>query len=239
VATMITYVGSREEASTIKKSTLELAAYLDDDQWDVRSFSKVTDFLADFESGVCWELMCYDVAPEGAAAELEKCRNRNSSAKLLLVANADTSPLSYIKPGILATSLLIRPIDRKELLLRLKDIYRAFRMEASKDDSASGDAFSFKTTGGVMKIRYSDILYFEARNKKLYLRTRQSEHAFYDTLDNLSSSLPDYFIRCHKGVIVNSMYITQVSISRGEIFIDDIVLPLSRSYKQLIKETVL
>lgn len=239
MATMISYMGTETEAVTVRKTALELAAYLDEDQWDVRAFSDRNEFAGSFDGEVNWELMCYDVAPAGAVDTLEKCRSADSSAKLLLVANADTSPLSYIRPGILASALLIRPIDRKELVLRFKDIYRALRAEAVSDDPSQEDSFSFKAPGGTMKLRYSDILYFEARNKKLYVRTKKTEYAFYDTLENLLSVLPERFVRCHKGVIVNSSYITQVSVSRGEIYLEDIVLPLSRSYKQLIKETVL
>ena len=239
MATMISYMHTESEALSLRKTVLELAAYLDENLWDVRSFSRREEFADAFDSGVSWELMCYDVAPAGSVDTLERCRGKDSAAKLLLVADADTSPLSYIRPGILASALLIRPVDRKELVLRLKDIYRALRADSAGEGQSSDDAFSFKSSGDTMKIRYADILYFEARNKKLYLRTKQTEYAFYDTLDNLVSSLPERFVRCHKGVIVNSAYITQVSVSKGEICLGDIVLPLSRSYKQLIKESVL
>ena len=70
--------------------------------------------------------------------------------------------------------------------------------------------------------------------------TKKTEFSFYDTLDNLTQTLPEQFIRCHKSFIVNKRFITCLSVSRGEIELEDgIILPLSRSYKQLVKDATL
>lgn len=236
MASILTYNEKKEELELIKKTIYELAAYLDDNDWEIEMFNELSKFSRSAVRDVLWDMLCCDVTPAGAAEELETLRSKDNSAKLMIIADPTTSPLLYIRPNILASTLILRPLSRDELKSRITEMYRQL---CFSDKEQNEEAFSFKGRDGVVRVLYKDILYFEAKDKKLYLCTEKAEYAFYDTLENLILSLPEQFIRCHKSFIVNSQYVTRVAISQGQIFLGDVELPLSRSYKQVIKEAIL
>ena len=58
----------------------------------------------------------------------------------------------------------------------------------------------------------------------------------FSTQDNLSEKLPEQFVRCHRGFIVNKHKIKKVALSQNLIFLTDgYDVPLSRSYKSVVK----
>ena len=70
-----------------------------------------------------------------------------------------------------------------------------------------------------------------------FLNTGMEEYGFNDTLDRLETELEEGFIRCHRSFLVNKTMIESVWLSQNrQMLEDDIEIPLSRSYKPLIKE---
>ena len=87
-----------------------------------------------------------------------------------------------------------------------------------------------ETREGKTFIPYSQIFYFEAREKKVFLRTLYKEYGFYSTIEELAKGLPDYFLRSHRSFIVNRN--TVENMKGNEVFLrQGFTIPLSRSYK--------
>ena len=65
------------------------------------------------------------------------------------------------------------------------------------------------------------------------------EYGIYGALDTLEEELPKQFRRCHRSYIINTSYISKVWYSKNSILLkNDEEMPLSRSYKTIIKEVV-
>ena len=96
-----------------------------------------------------------------------------------------------------------------------------------------------ETREGKTYIPLSKIYYFEAREKKIYVRLKKQEFTFYDTIEHLEESLPEGFLRCHRSFIVSRSRVQKVMLSKNLIELEDgISLPLSRSYKPVFKELI-
>ena len=53
----------------------------------------------------------------------------------------------------------------------------------------------------------------------------------------MEKKLPESFLRCHRSYIVNMSKVTAVKVSQSLIEVqDDLQVPLSRSYKKMVKE---
>jgi len=90
---------------------------------------------------------------------------------------------------------------------------------------------------GKQYIPLNQIYYVEAREKKIFIRTKQEEYGFYDTIENMEKKLPENFLRCHRSYIVNMSKVTAVKVSQSLIEVqDNLQVPLSRSYKRAVKE---
>ena len=186
-----------------------------------------------------------DVADAGYIAFEEKngqqivrmIRDRFPSALLLLIVDNALSPREYIRPGILASMILIRPYSRAEALETFKGFIRECMDNRIED---ANELFVIDAKNGITKVPYGSISYFEATSKKIYVRLTKEEYGFYDTLDNLADRLPDNFVRCHRSFIVNKDKIRQFVLSENTLVLNnDLKIPVSRSYRNRIRDMLI
>jgi DNA-binding LytR/AlgR family response regulator len=105
---------------------------------------------------------------------------------------------------------------------------------------ASGDGVRFRFTiqASSYSIAANQILFFEAANKKVRLRTKAQEFEFYDSLNSLEERLPPKFIRIHKSFIVNSERIINVDFVGMLVYFDDgSSAMISRTRKAALKDS--
>lgn len=85
-----------------------------------------------------------------------------------------------------------------------------------------------------VKVFVDDILYIESLKDYVRIHTRKRQLVTKFQIGEIEKILPqENFIRIHKSYIVNSNMIT--SFNAQEIEIDDISLPLGRSYKEMVE----
>lgn len=231
---MLGYCSVHAEARALADIAWDIAAKLDFQDWrgDVRE--KLDDFLRALESAAQLELCCMDVVPEGTIAAAERVRSAFAKAQLLLIAEPQISPTQYLKPSIRATSLLLRPYTNEQARMAMAELMRDW---VRSEDVRQKDCFLIDTRQGRSWIPYGSISYFEARERKIFLCMNTKEIPFYDTLENLEQNLPNDFLRCHKGFIVNRWHIDRIVFSHNAIMLrDGAQIPISRSYKSAFKD---
>lgn len=159
-------------------------------------------------------------------------RKEFPSINIMLIADASISPMSYLNPEIRPISLIIAPYGHREV----REVLTEFISSIMVKDEGS---IWIDTPEGKAKLFYRDILYLEARNKMICIRLNSVEYSIYGSLSDLEERLPDTFIRCHRGFIINRSYIDRVRLSENYIMLNkDIRIPLSRTYKDQIRELV-
>ena len=234
MVSMMVYDPRAEELELMKRLIRQAAAVLTEEKWQMEFFvarEQVASFLKDRP---LLDLACYDVSYKGIIDDLERIRRDYQKLQLLIIADASMSPMEYIRPTILASSLLIRPISQEQAKEQLMELVEQFR-----DQTPYGQAESLviETREGRTYVPLVQIYYFEAREKRIYVRLKKQELAFYETVEHLTERLPDYFVRCHRSFIVNRQRIRRVMLSKSLIELEQgIQLPLSRSYKPAFKE---
>ena len=166
---------------------------------------------------------------------LEKIRRDYRQSYLMVVADGSISPMVYLRPGIMPSSLLLKPVSRENLVMVVNEMMDAFTEKFDSKDVP--ESFVIETREGKQYIPLNQIYYIEAREKKIFIRTKQEEYGFYDTIENMEKKLPENFLRCHRSYIVNMSKVTAVKVSQSLIEVqDNLQVPLSRSYKRAVKE---
>lgn len=228
---MLAYDKSEIELNVIYNIAKEQAAYMTDDVWRFNCCSKYPEILNYIETLTSLDAVCFDVTATGAIAALESLRSKFKTSYIIVVADTSISPVKYMKPTIMASSLMLRPLSKERVCETIKEMLSIFKVE---DNSKS--VFLVNDENGRNRISYSNILYFEAREKKIYVCTENEEYGFYDTIEKLSQELPPYFVRCHRSYIVNVNYIIKTAISEGFTYLKGgFSIPVSRSYKDIMK----
>ena len=207
----VNFSRSKTELCILENELRHCAAQSGDENWDIHSYLVLEKYIENIGSQNPLNISCLDITQNGALAAAEQLRRECPKTMLMLIADQSIAPTEYLRPGIVANSLLLKPLSAKSAFNAFRELLDSFdrQMESA-----------------------GDIYYFEAREKKIFLNTRNSEIGFYATLDTLADSLPEQFVRCHRGFIVNKKKIRTVSYAQKLIFLkNDMLVPLSRGYK--------
>lgn len=227
---VVTVDDKEDEVKMIRSSLKELAANLTEDEWSIKFFKDNDEWNSFLMTEPVIDIACMDIVPKGRIEELMSYRRHYSDNGLLIITDVSMSPLIYLRPGIRPDSLLMRPLSEENIEATIKEFVK--EMIDKRNNSDSSNYFVLDSQEGRTFLLYKDIFYFEARDKKIYIRTLQDEYGFYSTLEQLMEQLPSNFVRCHRGFIVNSDRIGRVNSAQNIIVMDrKLVVPLSRSYK--------
>lgn len=231
------YVSNKHDAGLIEAKT-EFAGALHEDEDALRCFiaKDINTFCSRIKSETTVDICCYDTNPLSELHHVKNTRSAFPQMLLVLVADESTSPTEYIKPGILPGALLIRPLHEETVF---KTMHEVVAYVHNTRRMSSGVKFVVETRQEKIFVDYSDILYFEALDKKIFLNTKNRSYSFYKSLDSLSEELPSQFVRCHRSYIVNVNHITGFDYSQGILSISNgMTIPVARSYKSVVKECI-
>lgn len=236
MVSMITYDNFVKELDELKWISKDLIAKWSEDYWFVEQFSALNSLREYLDDKPLLDLLLYDVNEEEAIPYLMKLRKDYQKSHIMILADMNISPMEYMKPGIHADSLLLRPWTREQAVSVLQEFILGYIKMVENEKRNGTDMYIIESKDGTLSIPYDQIYYFEAREKKVYLSTGSEEFGFYYTIDKLADELPDQFVRCHRGFIVNKDKIRKIMLSQNIIYLaDGYDVPLSRSYKSVLK----
>lgn len=91
--------------------------------------------------------------------------------------------------------------------------------------------FTIKNRDAIVRVFFSDILYFESKKRIITLHSKNRAIDFYGKLGDVLSYLPaDGFIRCHQSYIVNTAYVEKLDKVNRFITINHHIIEVSKSY---------
>lgn len=230
----LTYDSREKESEELRKIMKDEAAYTSDEDWAWKFLKKFPQVCQYLREEPVLDLACLDITDPDMLAHLNEFRKEYKEVMLMVIADATISPMQYLKPSVMPQSLLLRPADPAQIRQVVREFFEAFSMERRQENREA--AFVAETREGKTFLPYSRILFFEAREKKVFVRAGTSEYGIYDTLENISERLPDRFLRCHRSYIINKDKIERVVLSQNMIELKDgAVIPVSRSYRTDVK----
>lgn len=224
--------GNEHDMLLLKKVILNEAAFWVKNKWiditflsteeDVRSFLKKDSFL---------EIIFVDVSTPIGLEYARLFRNRYPQTSIVLLADEGISPEMYVRPDILASTLILKPIDPDHAQSIICDFFQKSIWQMDKEKM-----FILKNKEPY-RIPYSSILYFEAKkNGGIYIHTEGHEYVFSTSLKKIEEKCSSDFIRCHRSYLVNRRIIRKVQFGRNRILCEfNIELPISRKYKPNFK----
>lgn len=167
----------------------------------------------------------------------EKIRERFHFPFIFLTSNADSLTLSLAKE-VLPSAYLIKPFSKQELYtsieIAISNFSKKEKVKLVKDDEIK-DSIFVKNKGSLLKIKFSDILYLKSSHVYVELYLKNNEKLLVRrSLNDILTSLDASFVRVHRGFVVNTKYITEISNSSLKILQNEI--SVGKTYRQeLIK----
>ena len=224
-----------DESKKIQNLIKDFTAFYTEEQVQFHVFEKGEQKTGLQQIGFL-NMALVDVCTEAGLHTAAGIREQFPEVQILVIADATVSPLRYLTPAIRPVALLLRPIAEAHGRQTLKDFFLIGSGQTKETENAY---FWAKTRDGTEKIPYSSIFYFEAREKKIFIRTKAVEYGIGGTIEKLLQDLPDNFIRCHRSYIINKDYIERIRFADGFAYLaSSMMVPVSRSYKGELKEYV-
>ena len=224
--------GEKPEVVMMEVEIRNQTAMTTDEQLNIVKIFTKEDFFEFQKTKQNADIICADITVLEGIRQVEMLREQYKKAIIILIADLKTSPMTYMKPSILASALLLKPLNQTMVRQTMEEVFRCCIQKETDDD-----VFVVQIKEEKYRIPYSEILYFEARSKKIYACTINCEYGFYDTMEHLEKECSEQFVRCHRGFIVNKEKIEKVKLSQNCLTISGgMEIPLSRSYKSVIKE---
>ena len=184
------------------------------------------------------DIIIYELRNREDYYGLRELRGQCPHARLIMINRSSIPSLKLLEPGInpdalaedLPSGKYLRELMRKMIMT----IYKA------REELSAGERLLVKQGDEFFMIRYSQITYIEARDKYIIVHFQKGCISYRDTLKMLERRIPSCFVRCHRSIIVNLLYVHQVHLSMRNITLEDgTVVPLSKSYRNKLKAQLL
>lgn len=235
MVSMVILESKEKEINPLKNTIKELAAKLTEEEWNIDCLQSIPEINNLLSQRPLVDMSCYDITLDGALDKLIEFRRNYEEAGLMLITDASISPVKYLRPGIKADSMLMRPLRTENVYETMKEFIASyFQREYDENNQKS---YIIENKDGKTILPYQEIFYLEAREKKIFLRTLNCEYGFYSTIEQLEEELPEEFVRCHRSFIVNTAKIEKIMLSQNQLILTQgFSVPLSRSYKPVLKQ---
>ncbi len=237
MVSILAYSKTEQAIASLEITARDLIARLSGDDWEIKRISSLR-VLKEYLSGKpLIHLLIYDICEKAALDFLAEIRKRYPQTRLMVLADVSVSPMEYIRPDLQVGALLLKPWTKQQACDVLYGFLEEYCEAVRKKTGQGKDFYVVGTRDGILNIPYEQIYFFEAREKKIYVCIGKEEYGFYSSIEKLLEELPSYYVRCHRGFVVNTKKIRRIVLSRNIIYLSDgFDVPLSRSYKAALKE---
>jgi len=231
---LLLYSREKNELKYMRDTSRSICGILSDENpfiYGFRESGELEKFLTDHP---IVDISCLDITAGGGLGFAETVHKNNAAGYIILLAVPDISPVTYMRPSIMASSLLLRPLTAKAVDNAFREAFREHLRKCKQKDAGN---LEVSTRDGRQLVPFEQINFFEAREKKVIVNTDHAEFSFYSTLDKLAEKLPQGFVRCHRGFIVSAGKVDKIIPSQNIVILrGGGEIPVSRSYKSCIRE---
>lgn len=230
------YLKTKQDIAELNPMAKDLIAKISGDNWEIKQMTSLQELQEYLTEKPLVHLIIYDICDRISLEYLPKIRQSYPQSWLMVLADVSISPMEYVRPNLRVSALLLKPWKKQQACDALYDFFSEYLVFAESEKNEGLHSYVVETREGTIHLPYDQIYFFEAREKKIYVCIGKEEYGFYSSIDKLSEELPDYFMRCHRGFIVNTKKIRKIVLSQNIIYLSDgFDVPLSRSYKAALK----
>lgn len=139
----------KEEAELLHREARRQAAYLTEDRWEIRRIGEWQK-----EETAVLDIAYLDVTTKQGLSAAEQVRKNWKSAYMVLIISKELSPLKYLRPTIMAASVLLRPFQKAQAEESIREAISFLPSEKSDEE-----VFILSDRDGKVRLPCRDIDY--------------------------------------------------------------------------------
>lgn len=169
----------------------------------------------------------------------KKIRGSFNFPFIFLTSNSDTLTVNYAKE-VMPPAYLVKPFSKDELYTSIEIALHNFSKkigEINSDNLIIKDSLFVKDKGFYSKVHFDDILYLKSAHVYIEIILKSHQKMLVRTsLNDIIEKLNNSFIRIHRGYIINTKYLSQITHTSVKILNDEI--PIGKKYKDDIVKRI-
>lgn len=172
-----------------------------------------------------FDILLLDIAmkPYNGIELAKRLRERGDTGRFIFITAYEQYAVEAF--DVQAFHYLVKPVDGRKLEEVLLKCCASLQKEKEQ-------AIAVKQGTAVRRIPFGEVLYLEVLDRKIYLHTAEETISFYGKLEELESTLPDNFFKCHRSYIVNFSHVQRYD--KRDVRLDnEESIPLSKRKYQL------
>ena len=123
------------------------------------------------------------------------------------------------------------------LMVRQKKENLSVQQVSAEQNKMRSSFLEIMSNRKIARIPYNDIVYIESLSDYIQVNTMNEKFISKEKISNLSSRLPDVFIRIHRSFIINKEKIKRISYD--EVVVEDVNLNIGRSYRKVVRDSLI
>lgn len=163
----------------------------------------------------------------------KKIRESYNFPFIFLTSNSDAYTLNQAKE-VMPPAYLVKPFSKEELYTSIEIALFNFSNKIGKIDKDNliiKDSIFIKEKGAYIKVNFDDILYLKSAHVYIeIILKKQHKIVVRTSLNDILEKLNKNFVRIHRGYIVNTQYLMQISQNSVKIFDEEI--PVGKKFKE-------
>ena len=193
------------------------------------TFESGEQFLKDYK--MIYDIIIFDIDMPGINGidTARKLRETDSNVTIIFVTNIAQYAINGYEVD--AVDYILKPVSYYDFSMK-------FHRTVAKAAQKKEHIIKVETAEGTRKLRLPALVYVEVLSHYLYFHTTKRDYRSRGNISDVEKELEKYnFVRIHRSYIVNLRYVNKV-LSK-EVTVGDKVLPVSRNYKEKLKEKYL
>ncbi|PWG05689.1 LytR/AlgR family response regulator transcription factor [Polaribacter aquimarinus] len=162
----------------------------------------------------------------------KKIRDSYNFPFIFLTSNSDTFTVNQAKE-VMPPAYLVKPFSKDELYTSIEIALHNFSKkigEMNSDNLIIKDSIFVKDKGFYSKVHFEDILYLKSAHVYIEIILKSQQKIVVRTsLNDIIQKLNDSFIRIHRGYIINTKFLSQITQTSVKVLNDEI--PIGKKYK--------
>lgn len=191
-------------------------------------FSNAEDLLYSDE---IFDIIFLDIQMDGMTGMEAAQRLRQSGSESFLVFITILKEYVYDAFSVEASDYLLKPLEDQRFKCTMDRILRYI-------EDRKRSVLTIKKGTWCKSIRFADILYCEAINRKIFIHTKLEVIDYYFKIKELEKQLEPYFFCCHRSYLVNLQAVCGYEDGRARLYNGECI-PVSRLRQQEFIESML